>query len=443
MPSDPREIIAKSPMSRFQIVAIAITVGLTGLDGFDVLSISFASPGISSEWGIDRAALGIVLSMELVGMAVGALFLGALTDRIGRRPMTLGCLVAMAVGMFMVTVTSTITALCVWRVFTGLGIGGMLATTNAMVAEYSNARSKNLAVALMAIGYPIGAVLGGIVAAVLLQHGDWRTVFHFGAIATLAFIPIVWFRLPETIPFLCQKRPPGALQRINRILQRMGRPPVEALPPVTEVEQRGSVADIFRPGLIATTLLVTAAYFTHICTFYFILKWVPKIVVDMGFAPSSAAGVLVWANVGGAVGGAVLGLLARRFPLRLLTIAVLAGSVVMVSVFGRGYSDLGTLSIVVGVTGFFTNAGVVALYAIFAQAFPTHVRATGTGFAIGIGRGGAVISPIIGGVLLQAGMGLQGVAIAMASGAAIAAVAIFFLPHVEGTGSGGNGDAPG
>lgn len=442
MRSDPRQIISESPMSRLQIIAIAITIGLTGLDGFDVLSISFASPGISSEWGIDRAALGIVLSMELVGMAVGALLLGALTDRIGRRPMTLGCLVAMAVGMFMVTVTSTLAALCVWRVFTGLGIGGMLAATNATVAEYSNARSKNLAVALMAIGYPIGAVLGGMVAAVLLAHGDWRAVFHFGAVVTLAFIPIVWFILPETIPFLCQKRPTDALQRINRTLQRMGHPTVEALPPVTPVEQRGSVTDIFRPGLIATTSLVTTAYFTHICTFYFILKWVPKIVVDMGFAPSSAAGVLVWANVGGAAGGAVLGLLARRFSLKMLTIAVLVGSVVMVSVFGRGYSDLGALSIVVGVAGFFTNAGVVALYAIFAQAFPTHVRATGTGFAIGIGRGGAAISPIIGGVLLQAGMGLQGVAITMASGAAIAAVAIFFLPPIEGTGSRRNDDVP-
>jgi benzoate transport len=428
MERDPRAIIDRSPMSYTQLIAVIITIALNALDGFDVLAISFASPGIAAEWGIDRAALGIVLSMELIGMAVGSVLLGGVTDRIGRRPMILICLCGMAAGMFMVTTTTSIATLSAWRVFTGIGIGGMLAATNATVAEYANARSKNLCVALMAVGYPIGAVLGGTVAAQLLKGGDWRAVFQFGGFVTIAFLPIVWFLLPETIPFLCQKRRAGALDKVNRLLARMGHAAVGVLPSVTAADERKSIIDILRPPLLATTLLVTLAYFTHIATFYFILKWVPKIVVDMGFAPSSAAGVLVWANVGGASGGAVLGLLATRLPLRPLTIAALVGSVMMVSWFGGGQSDLVQLSLVVGIAGFFTNAGVVGLYAIFAQAFPTHVRATGTGFAIGVGRGGAAFSPILAGLLFQTGFGLQGVAVVMASGAAIAALAILFLP---------------
>src|SRR5687768_14256205 len=106
MEQDPRRIIAESPMSTAQLIAVAITIGLNALDGFDVLAISFASPGISAEWGIDRAALGVVLSMELIGMAVGSILLGGVTDRIGRRPMILLCLVVMAIGMFMVPSTS-------------------------------------------------------------------------------------------------------------------------------------------------------------------------------------------------------------------------------------------------------------------------------------------------------------------------------------------------
>lgn len=429
MERDPRAILAESPMSTAQIIAVIITIALNGLDGFDVLAISFASPGIAAEWGIDRAALGVVLSMELIGMAVGSVLFGSLTDRWGRRPLILLCLCIMAVGMFMATTASSIAGLSLWRVFTGLGIGGMLAATAATVAEYSSAKSRNLCVSLMAIGYPIGAVLGGMVAAQLLKTGDWRSVFYFGGMVTLLFLPIVWFLLPETIPFLCQKRPAGALDRINRSLARMGHAAVAVLPPVTPADERKSVGDIFRPGLLATTLLVTLAYFTHIATFYFILKWVPKIVVDMGFAASSAAGVLVWANVGGATGGAVLGLIARKAPLKAVTIAALIGSVAMVSWFGRGQSDLAQLSLVVGIAGFFTNAGVVGLYAIFAQVFPTHVRATGTGFAIGVGRGGAALSPILAGLLFESGMGLQGVAIVMASGAAVAAVALLLLPR--------------
>ena len=163
MDRDPRETLAAAPMSALQLVAVVITIALNALDGFDVLAISFASPGIAKEWGIDRAALGAVLSMELIGMAIGSVILGGVTDRIGRRPMILCCLVVMAIGMFMVTTTSSLAALSGWRVFTGLGIGGMLAATNATVAEYSNAKSRNLCVSLMAIGYPIGAVLGGIV----------------------------------------------------------------------------------------------------------------------------------------------------------------------------------------------------------------------------------------------------------------------------------------
>ena len=122
-------------MSRMQVIAVTMMVVLNALDGFDVLSISFASPGIAREWGIDRAALGVVLAMELIGMAIGSVLLGRLSDRIGRRQTMLICLVIMAVGMFMVTTVSTITELSVWRVITGLGIGGIYRREHAAYAE--------------------------------------------------------------------------------------------------------------------------------------------------------------------------------------------------------------------------------------------------------------------------------------------------------------------
>lgn len=427
MIADPRKIIADSKMTSIQVIAVAITIGLNALDGFDVLAISFASPGIAAEWGIDRAALGIVLSMELIGMAVGSILLGGVADRIGRRPTILACLTVMATGMLLTTTVSSIEALSLWRVATGLGIGGMLAAINAAAAEHSNARSRNLCVALMAIGYPLGAVIGGSIAAVLLKTQDWRAVFIFGGLVTLAFIPLVWWRLPETVAFVVRKRPEGALEKVNRILARMGHPTASAIPAENAQEQKMSVRDILRPGLIGTTFIVTAAYFLHITTFYYIIKWIPKIVVDMGFESASAAGVLVWANVGGASGGAMLGLLGRFLPIKWLTIGVLLCSTVMVSVFGMGQSDLTQLALVAAAAGFFTNAGVVGLYAIFAEAFPTHVRATGTGFAIGVGRGGAVLAPIIVGILFSAGYGLQSVSIFMALGAIGAAFALLFL----------------
>lgn len=425
--TDPRDLLNASPMSRLQWLVVGLTVALNALDGYDILSISFASPGIATEWGINRAELGIVLSMELIGMAIGSVVLGSVADIIGRRPTVLGCLVVMAGGMLGATTVTSITSLSVWRVFTGLGIGGMLAATNAVAAEFANARRKHLAVSLMAIGYPVGAVLGGSVAAVLLQSNDWRSVFYFGAAVTAALIPVILLVMPESVHWLARKQPAGAFDRVNAALRRMGHGAVAALPSLGQAERSRRSADIFGPALFATTVTITLAYFLHITTFYFILKWTPKIVVDMGFAASSAAGVLVWTNVGGATGGALLGILTQRFKLVPLTVATLVLSSVMVTLFGRSPADLQQLSLYSFGAGFFINAGIVGLYAIIAQAFPTHVRASGTGFTIGVGRGGSVIAPIIAGFLFNAGYSLPTTALALSVGSLLGAGMLLLL----------------
>ena len=328
----------------------------------------------------------------------------------------------------MASTATGVVNLSLWRVFTGLGIGGVLAAINAIAAEYSNAKFKNISIALMAIGYPLGAVFGGIIAAQLLVGGDWRAVFHFGASVTAVFIPLVFFFVPETVSWLTFKQPANALAKVNKSLKRMGHAAVDALPRIELGNVgKGSIADIFSKTMISTTLLVAAAYFLHITTFYYILKWVPKIVVDMGFKPSAAAGVLVWANVGGAVGGAVVGILAHKLNLRIVTMVVLVCSTVMVNVFGMGQKDLSSLALVCATAGFFTNGGIIGLYAIFAQAFPTHVRAFGTGFAIGTGRGGSVLAPIIAGFLFQAGNSLQTVSLYLSFGSVLAAIALAFV----------------
>ena len=445
--ADPREILKTAPMSALQIIVVVITVALNALDGFDVMSISFASPGIATEWGINRAALGIVLSMELIGMAFGSILLGSLADKIGRRPTMLGCLIVMATGMFMVTTSNGVLGsilapvlalfgqnvdvrladLSGWRVVTGLGIGGMLEAINAVASEFSNAKSRHLNVSLMSIGYPIGAVLGGLVAAQLLKSGDWRPVFYFGAAVTAVLIPVVFFAVPESVHWLARKQPVGALQAVNRAMGRMGHASVSSLPVIPPEARAKSAGDIFGPAMLVTTALVTAAYFFHITTFYYLIKWVPKLVVDMGFAPSSAAGVLVWVNVGGATGGALFALLTQRFNLKTLTMGVLLLSTVTIIVFGYTPADLQRLSLICALAGFCINAGIVGLYAIIAQAFPTHVRASGTGFAIGVGRGGSVLAPIIAGFLFTAGFSLPSVSFAMAAGSTLAACTLLLL----------------
>src|SRR5262249_20534387 len=309
---DPKSIIDDGAMGSAQWLAVLVTVGLNALDGFDVLSISFASPGIAKDWGIDKATLGWVLSMELFGMAAGSLLLGGVADKGGRRPTILGCLIAMAAGMFGAGHAHGVADLLPWRLLTGLGVRGTPAASHPPGRALAQRRWRSFAMALMVIGYPLGGVIGGMFVQRLLASASWHAVFIAGGWATAAFLPIVWWLVPESVAFLDRRRAPGALEKINHILARLGHAPANRLSDEPLHARQRSIADILKPPLLATTVLITFAYFTHITSFYFLIKWVPKIVVDMGFAPEAAAGALTSVSLGGAIGGALFGLIATR-----------------------------------------------------------------------------------------------------------------------------------
>jgi benzoate transport len=427
MNTDPRETIDQAPMSLLQIFIIAITIALNGLDGIDILSISFASTGIAAEWGIDKGGLGIVLSMELFGMAAGSIALGWLADTIGRRKTMIGCLITMAIGMFMVTTVNNVIELSLWRIITGLGIGGLLSAVTAITAEFSNLKHRHLCVSLMAIGYPIGGIIGGEVARRLLTEFDWRYIFYFGAAVTTFCIPLFFFVVPESVYWLVRKQPAGALEKVNKTLKRIGHKAIGVLPEVTPEVRKKSFGDLFATGLRRTTIIITVAYFLQITTYYFILKWLPNIVVGMGFSVSEGANMLKYANIGGALGGAILGLMTLRLDLKKLTMATLALSAVFITILGVTPADLNYIKVIAALCGFFGNSGIVGMYALLPASFPTHIRASGTGFTIGVGRGGAIFSPIIVGFMFQAGLPLPTVSMLISTGALIAAIVLVFL----------------
>ena len=434
---DPSTIIERGAMGLRQWAAIGLIVALNALDGFDVLASAFAGPGIKQEWGLGPDGLGAVLSMELIGMGLGSLLLGGAADKIGRRPTILACLVLMATGMFMATTAASPQQLSVWRIFTGLGIGGMLAAINAVAFELSNLKNRSFAMALMVIGYPIGAFLGGLVAAELLKTHDWRAIFIFGGTMTAICIPLVLWLIPETPPWLAQKRPAGALDRINRTLARFGQQALAALPPLAPHEEKASLADIFSPAYRRATLLLSLGYAAHMLTFYYILKMAPSILADPQFAGqhftrSQGASVLAYANLGGALGGACFGWFMHRFGIKRATIAALALSLIMVVRFGLGAETLSGWTTAVMLTGFATNAAIVGFYAAFAASYPVHIKATGTGFALSVGRGGAALSPYLAGTLFAGQSGLMNVSLVMAMGSLLALTLLAFLPLREG-----------
>jgi MFS family permease len=226
--ANPITVINDAPMNWRQWAVIVMMVLLNALDGFDVLSSAFAAPGISAEWGIERAALGIVLSAELVGMGFGSVLLGGMADKFGRKNTMLLCLVAMAGGMWMAGHAVGVTDMVAYRFITGIGIGGMLAATNAVTAESSNTAWRKAAIAAYVAGYPLGAIIGGVAASEwLLPAFGWRGVFDFGAIVTAALIPIVILLIPETAAYHASK---GNLAGVNKTLAAFGKPPARPSP---------------------------------------------------------------------------------------------------------------------------------------------------------------------------------------------------------------------
>ena len=428
---DPQQILDDGRMNWRQFVVVAIMVALNALDGFDVLSSAFAAPGIAKEWGVTREALGIVLSAELVGMGFGSVILGGIADKAGRKPAMLACLCVMAVGMYMAHAASGVAVLTAWRFVTGLGSGGMLATTNAVTAESTSKAGRSLSMAVYVIGYPLGGVIGGFAAQTwLLPFYDWRAVFLFGAVVTAIMIPLVILFVPETTAYLMAARPSNALDRINRTLAAFGKPVLKALPALVEGAPKPKLSEILsNPRLRPVTLMLAFGYMFHTITFYYILKWAVKIVADYppGYAQPEAASVLTYANIGGAIGGLIFGFLMKRWDIKGPTVAMLLLGIGAVTLFGSGFDSLWGWRVAAIMAMFFTNAAIVGYYAAFAIGFPAHARATGAGFVLGVGRLGAAGSPIIAGFLFKALGNDQLLLVSFLMGLGSAAALVLFL----------------
>lgn len=420
--------IRTAPMSGAQIIAVSICLVINFLDGFDVLAIAFAAPEIARDWSVSPKNLGIIFSAGLAGMVFGALFLSPFADRIGRRPLVLICLCIISAGMLVSAITTSVPQLLAARVLTGLGVGGMLASLTTMVAEYSSDHRRQLAISVLQSGYPLGAIIAGIASAYLLQRLGWRSVFVTGGLLSLLMLPVAAKWLPESIHFLATRRPPGALPRINEILERMGHRPLDALPDREDsLPQSSSVREIFSPALLGTTVAIWLAYVALLSAFYFVNNWTPKILIDAGLSTEAgiSGGVLI--SVGGVIGGLVLGGLSSRFSVNRIGAFYMLMAIVTMATFGVLDFELSTMLPVAFLIGLFLAGAIICLYTILPDLYPANIRNTGVGWALGIGRFGAVIGPYIAGVLISAGWERHEYYLALSLPVAVSLVAVLWL----------------
>jgi AAHS family 4-hydroxybenzoate transporter-like MFS transporter len=432
------DFIDREPVGGFQIRLLLTCAGVLFLDGFDTQAIGYVAPALAKEWGLTKGALGPVFSAGLFGLMIGALVFGPLADRVGRKKIIIFSTAAFGLGALATALVQDLNSLLVIRFLTGLGLGGAMPNTVAMTSEYNPQRRRATMVMIMFCGFSIGAALGGFLAADLIPRFGWRSVFIVGGIAPLLLLPVLVWRLPESVRFLATAG--RAPERVAELLKRIS--PHSAFAPdarfvVHEAHLAGiPVAHLFREGRTAATLLLWVVFFMSLLDIYFLANWLPTVLNDLGASVSEAVMIGSLLQVGGVVGTLALGSVIDRFSFRALAL-VYFGAVFAVGAIGQLSHSAALVSIAIFAAGFCVVGGQIAANALAAAFYPTSVRSSGVGWALGIGRIGSIIGPLVGGMLLAAKWSTSAVFMTAAAAALCAALAALSLSRLAGTGGAG------
>jgi AAHS family 4-hydroxybenzoate transporter-like MFS transporter len=435
---DVAAFIDAQPVGAFQVKLLLICATVLFLDGFDTTAIGYVAPVLAKEWNIGKAALGPVFSAGLFGLMIGALLFGPLADRIGRKKIIIFSTLAFGIGTLVTALVNDVNTLLAIRFLTGLGLGGAMPNTIALTSEFSPHRRRATMVMVMFVGFSIGAALGGLLAAALIPQFGWRSVFVVGGVAPLVLVPILALRLPESVRFLALTgRADARVAELLTFVNAKAAFAARARFIVDEPALRGiPVQHLFRGGRTLATLLLWVVFFMSLLDIYFLSNWLPTVLNDLGASISEAAAIGSMLQVGGVVGTFALGSIIDRFSFRALALVYFVAVFAVGAIGQLGHSAV-LVTLAIFVAGFCIVGGQIAANALAAGFYPTSVRATGVGWALGMGRVGSIVGPLVGGVLLSLKWSTGEVFVTAAMAALCAALAAFSLGRLAGLGGTG------
>lgn len=396
------QFIAQRRLGRFQYLVVGLCALIVMMDGFDTQAIGYVAPSIIKAWHIERSALAPVFAMGLIGLMVGALTFGPVADRIGRRPVLIFCTLFFGVCSLLTATVESLNGLLLLRFVTGLGLGGAMPNAIALTTEYAPPRIRATTIMIMFCGFSLGAALGGLAAAGLITRFGWQAVFVLGGVAPCVLVVVLLALLPESIRFLVLRGGRGA--RIASILAKIEPgAKLDAQTAFTVAEHKSDafvVKQLFTERRTLLTLLLWLIFFMSLLDLYFLSSWLPTVINDSGVAVNQAVLITAMFQVGGILGAISLGRLFDRFPPFPMLALTYLGAGVFVASVGTAGTSIPLLFLTVFLTGFCVVGGQIAANALTAESYPTAIRATGVGWALGIGRVGSIIGPVIGGLLL-------------------------------------------
>lgn len=427
---DVAAVIDRTHLAPLQWRTIALCALIAILDGFDTQAIAFVAPVIARELGVESAAFGPVFGAGLLGLTVGALVFGPAADRFGRKPIIIASTLTFGLFALLTPLAHSLSGLMLLRFLTGLGLGGAMPNIIALTSEYSPKHRRATLVTLMFCGFPLGAVLGGLISARLIALSGWPAVFYLGGALPLLLLPALWSGLPESIRFLVARgrRNDGPLH-IMRRLDPAGRYAPDCQWVLDEEKSKGSpIKELFLGGRALGTALLWVVFFCNLLILYFLINWLPAVLQSAGIPIEHAIIATVVLNAGGIVGGLVLGgLVDRRTPFLVLACAYACAALFVAAIGAASTATFPVLMLVVFAAGFFVIGAQYCMNALAANFYPTALRSTGVGWALGIGRIGSIIGPVIGGIALSLGWGVQELFTAAAAPTALSALAVILL----------------
>ena len=388
------EIVDNSQVRSFQI-GIFVLCGLCLImDGFDVQAWGYVAPSLFSEWHMASAA-GRVASFTLTGVLLGSLIFSMLADKIGRRPVLIGATLYFSLLTLMTARVTSLDELLAIRFVGGLGLGAIMPNAVALVGEYSPRRSRVMAMLVVSNGFTIGAAVAGFIAAYLIPNFGWRSVFYFGGTVPLVIGLLMFVSLPESLQFMTLRKKSAAT--IGKWLKRV-EPSVTITPDarfvVNEEQRKGvPIIQLFHEGRAAGTLLLWTMQFMNLINLYFLSTWLPTIARGMGMTTTAALMVGTTFQSGGAVGSVAIGWPIQKWGFFGVLIACFSGAAVSIGLIGQPGLTAVLLFVVVFLAGFGILGGQAGNNAVAATYYPTDLRSTGVGAALGIGRIGSILGP--------------------------------------------------
>jgi AAHS family 4-hydroxybenzoate transporter-like MFS transporter len=396
------ELFNISPVHRLQVLIVTLCALVALIDGFNTQIIALAAPEIARLWRVAPAAFGPVFGASVFGGLVGALLAGTCSDRFGRKWVLIACVALFAVASLATVFAVSLPTLILVRAISGVGLGGAMPGIISITSEYAPARSRATLISLMFCGFPLGAVVAAAAAAELLPAFGWRGVFYLGSVPSLLLVPALARFMPESIRFLAARADRAGvttvLERLGWVHRWNGELPTSSEP------ARTSVKMLFYGNRAIATLLLWIALFLSLLLTYFLVNWLPMLSRQAGVGIRSAILSVSALNLGAVCGCLLIGRLIDRFGPVVPVVAGYALGAVAVALLGLASNSGALLLLFALLAGMTTIGAQMCTVTLISCLYPTQLRATGVGWSMGIGRVGAVAGPLIGGLVIGAGI---------------------------------------